>query len=109
MSKTKRNTRTPSKGPSVQLVDIDVTDEDEDEEEGEDSPPDSPPAEQESAPPAPRRKAQSKSDCAMCQYGKPALAGAVAGALLAYLGGGDFSRGALYGIGAGLLFGAVRG
>lgn len=50
-----------------------------------------------------------EADCFACQYGKPAVAGALAGAVLAYMGGFEVSRGVLYGTGAGLLYGAVRG
>jgi len=49
------------------------------------------------------------SDCAWCQYGKPAVAGAVAGGVLGYLVGVEPAKMALYGVGAGLAYGWYRG
>lgn len=48
-------------------------------------------------------------DCAWCQYGKPAAAGALVGAGLAWVAGVEPTRGALYGGAAGLAYGAWRG
>lgn len=52
---------------------------------------------------------QVMSDCMWCQYGKPAVAGAVAGGVLGYLTGVEPAKMALYGVGAGLAYGWYRG
>lgn len=57
----------------------------------------------------PRKLGKGLSDCAWCRYGKPALAGAVAGAAVAAVAGYEPTRGLVWGGVGGLLYGQLRG
>ena len=56
-----------------------------------------------------RKLGKGLSDCAFCQYGKPAIAGAVLGLGAASLTGYEPTRGVIWGGIGGLLYGFVRG
>lgn len=61
--------------------------------------------EEEAVAEAGRRRASGFQDCPFCRYGKPALAGVAAGAVLATVAGFETTRGALWGGLAGLAYG----